>query len=201
MISLFSSQLKKIILISQSPRRKQLLEELGIPIQISPIDIDETIHSGETPIQYSLRIAREKLHTYLKNRKLENDNLYVAADTIVVLNKTIMQKPINKEDAFKMLYLLSGRKHYVYTGVAFRINQYEKTFFEKTGVWFKHLTEQEIKWYVDSEEPMDKAGAYGIQGLGKIFIQRVEGCYFNVVGFPMNQFYEQLKTILGDKHA
>ena len=122
--------------------------------------------------------------------------IIVGADTIVVYNNKILEKPKNKEDAYKMLTALSGRNHEVISGVNIKIGNQQITFNENTKVYFKELSSTEINWYLDSGEPFDKAGSYGIQGLGRILISKIEGCYFNVVGFPIHRFYIELKALM-----
>jgi septum formation protein len=189
--------LKKIVLISASPRRKALLESLGLQPVVSVVQTDESIRKNEKPVEYALRIARNKMNEYFKNHQSEQNVLYITTDTIVTIDGIILQKPENPEDALKMLTRLSGRKHEVVSGVSLVFNDKQITFFEKSEVWFKKLRPEEIEWYIRTGEPFDKAGGYGIQGYAKLFIRKIDGCYFNIVGFPVNRFYEECAKLIG----
>lgn len=181
-----------IILASQSPRRKALLNNLGLIFQSVPSDIDEVIYLHETPIESSSRIALEKARAVAKQGY---KGLIIAADTIVVLNGSILGKPADVSDAIKMLNLLSGCKHQVMTSVCVLDTNYDdyEVQTEITEVYFKDLTPDEIEYYVATGEPMDKAGAYAIQGRASLFVNRIEGCYFNVVGLPLQRLYLMLE--------
>lgn len=183
----------KIILASASPRRKQIFNELGLKPLIIPVEIDEYNHLGLSPVEYSMDLANKKAAAIAGNHP---GKIIVGADTIVVYNNKILEKPKNKEDAYKMLTALSGRNHEVISGVNIKIGNQQITFNENTKVYFKELSSTEINWYLDSGEPFDKAGSYGIQGLGRILISKIEGCYFNVVGFPIHRFYIELKALM-----
>ncbi|MBM4170688.1 MAG: septum formation protein Maf [Ignavibacteria bacterium] len=185
-----------IYLASKSPRRKKLLKQLGIKFKSISIDLNEEIFDGEHPIQTVKRIALHKFeHALLR----VNKGILITADTIVVLNKKIIGKPKNKKDAFRILRMLSNKKHVVYTGyvVANLSNLKIIINYEKTFVSFNKLTDKEIKDYIDSGSPMDKAGAYGIQDdFGAVFVKRIDGCYYNVVGLPLPKLYKSLMEIL-----
>jgi len=185
-----------IYLASKSPRRKKLLKQLGIKFKSISIDLNEEIFDGEHPIQTVKRIALHKFeHALLR----VNNGILITADTIVVLNKKIIGKPKNKKDAFRILRMLSNKKHVVYTGyvVANLSNLKIIISYEKTFVSFNKLTDKEIKDYIDSGSPMDKAGAYGIQDdFGAVFVKRIDGCYYNVVGLPLPKLYKSLMEIL-----
>jgi len=185
-----------IYLASKSPRRKKLLKQLGIKFKSISIDLNEEIFDGEHPIQTVKRIALHKFeHALLR----VNKGILITADTIVVLNKKIIGKPKNKKDAFRILRMLSNKKHVVYTGyvVANLSNLKIIISYEKTFVSFNKLTDKEIKDYIDSGSPMDKAGAYGIQDdFGAVFVKRIDGCYYNVVGLPLPKLYKSLMEIL-----
>ncbi|MCK5075101.1 MAG: septum formation protein Maf [Calditrichia bacterium] len=183
----------KIILASASPRRKQIFNELGLKPLIIPVEIDEYNHLGLSPVEYAMDLANKKAAAIAGNHP---GKIIVGADTIVVYNNKILEKPKNKEDAYKMLTALSGRNHEVISGVNIKIGNQQITFNENTKVYFKELSSTEINWYLDSGEPFDKAGSYGIQGLGRILISKIEGCYFNVVGFPIHRFYIELKALM-----
>jgi septum formation protein len=181
----------KLVLASQSPRRAELLTAAGFDFIVRVSDVDETHRAGEGPEEYSLRLAREKALAVVAGP----DDTVLGADTIVVLNGEIMGKPRDAADATRMLIALSGRGHDVLTGVC--LLRGEKLFTEmtKTTVWFASLSDAEIAWYVASGEPMDKAGAYAIQGLASRFVDRIEGSYSNVVGLPVSVVYRLLESL------
>jgi len=178
-----------VVLASESPRRKELFKLLGIKFIQKKADIDETILPADhlNPRQYVCRLAIKKCQTIAE--EMDQDCLIVAADTIVYHKKHILGKPENEAMAFDYLNALSEHTHAVYTGICVRYKMKNYTSVEKTSVSFKKMSEQEIRDYIATGEPMDKAGAYGIQGYGAQFIEKVNGCYFNVMGFPVHQFY------------
>lgn len=186
----------KIVLASRSPRRKKLLEQLGISFNIVPSTNEEIITTQNPPVlvtDLAAQKAREVAHTI-------SNALVIGADTIVVFNGEILGKPETPEHAKEMLYTLSGATHQVYTGVSFVKTDADGTiikehsFYEETKVQFSPLSGSEIEAYVASGSPLDKAGAYGIQDdWGAVFVKRIEGDYYNVVGFPLNRFYNELK--------
>lgn len=184
--------MKKLILASGSPRRKQLLEQIGINFIVDPSSIEEVFPEKALPAEVvkilALRKAQERASRYA-------DGTVIGADTVVVINELILGKPRDKEEAFSMLSKLQGNKHQVYTGVAVvnAQNLSYDVFYECTQVYFRSLTNEEISGYIQSGEPYGKAGAYGIQGLGAVFIDKIEGCYYNVVGLPLNKLYPVLK--------
>lgn len=185
-----------IYLASKSPRRRKLLKQLNLKFKSFSVDMDEKIHKNESPNKAVLRLSKEKLG--LAKLKVKN-GIIITADTIVVLDKTILGKPINKKDAFRILKLLSGNTHIVYTGYSIFNYSNGKTIseFEKTEVTFRDLTDDEIKEYINGGSPMDKAGAYGIQDdFGAVFIKKINGCYYNVVGLPLAKFYHALLRAL-----
>lgn len=183
--------MKEIILASSSPRRQSLLENLGICFSTISTNIDESFLPQESPRNAVRRLARLKAERAIP--LLREDCLLIAADTIVVLDGQVMGKPGSKEDALEMLTQLSGRCHEVITAICIRTAGGCEVEDETTRVYFRHLSKEEIKAYVASGEPADKAGAYGIQGRGGLLVQRIEGCYFNVVGLPMSRLYLMLK--------
>ncbi len=185
---------KKVILASLSPRRKELFSLLGISFTAIPAKLDETINN-EAPQTQAMQNALRKAQ--IVKDKVNKDALVVSADTLVALDNHILGKPANAEEAGKYLRLLSGRSHSVYTGICIYYNDLAEINYEQTFVTFAELSEAEINSYIATGEPLDKAGAYGIQGFGAQFITKVEGCYFNVMGFPIRLFYNMLKTILG----
>ena len=188
----------QLVLASQSPRRKELLSHLGIKFVVIVCSINED-RPAPDPIQYVNDLAQEKGAAVLKilqNSKQIENPLLVSADTTVVLGNKIFGKPSSKEDARKMLMELSGKTHVVYTGVALSTNQQSYVFYEKSEVEFGPITDDLMEMYLDTGESLDKAGAYGIQGAGLMFIKSVRGSYSNVVGFPLDRFVLELKKIL-----
>ncbi|GAB6144184.1 Maf family protein [Desulfocicer niacini] len=181
----------EIILASQSPRRKYLLEQAGITFSVVPSHIDEQRQSGETPRTYVERLSREKA---LDIAKYHDTAWVIGADTIVVVDNTLLEKPLNTEHARQMLGQLSGRTHTVFTGVTLCGPGGKKviTCHVTTEVEFKTLTPAEINWYISTTEPFDKAGAYAIQGLGTFLVRGIHGSYTNVVGLPVCEVIEIL---------
>lgn len=188
---------KKLLLASNSPRRRELLKGLDIPVElIQPRDIDESYPpalQGGDICQY---VAREKMRAY-DDLTLGDGEVLVTADTIVWLPEVgCLGKPHSREEAISMLTALSGKKHTVYTGVCLRSLHEEKSFVGATDVYFDPLTHEEITYYVDRYEPYDKAGAYGIQEwIGNVGISAIEGSYFNVVGLPVQRLYRALREM------
>lgn len=175
-----------MILASASPRRKEILENFGFSFKTIVKNIDET--SDKTHAEEKiLEIAEKKARAAAIDFPDEN---VVGADTVVVVDGKILGKPKNKEEAFSMLKSLSGRSHEVITAFSFiNINKnISYSDYEITKVYFKNLTDDEIKWYINTKEPMDKAGAYGIQGKGAFFVEKIEGDFFSVMGFPLGKF-------------
>ena len=174
----------KIILASQSPRRKELLERMGIRDfeTISP-NVDESAFRGLPPEELVRRLSAEKAAAVAG--KAGEDAIVIAADTVVALEGAVLGKPADELDAFKMLSALSGVRHQVYTGVTVCRGGEKQTAHEVTDVTFRELSEEEIEHYIATGEPMDKAGAYGIQGYGALLIQGISGDYYNVMGLPV----------------
>lgn len=193
---------KHIILGSASPRRKELLSGLDIDFEVDTQNTFEERFGAETPYdQVPLLMAQGKSHGF--HRPLKENEILITADTMVILPPTdsrdgeILGKPKDREDACRMLRDLSGRNHHVTTAVTIRDAAHESSFSVTTQVWFKELTEEEIGYYVDTYKPFDKAGAYAIQEwIGYVGISRIEGSYFNVVGFPVQRVYEALQRFL-----
>lgn len=186
--------MKRIVLASSSPRRAFLLNNLSIEFVQKKADVDERVKKGETPEEYVVRISKEKA---LKVKEEINEGLILGADTIVVIDSQILQKPVDRKDAFEMLSKLQGRDHFVYTGI-FLFNTYngkETSGYTKTRVWFSSLTPEQIWKYIESGEPMDKAGAYGIQEMGAFFIERIEGDFFSVMGLPLNLLWKLSRDV------
>ncbi len=181
-----------IILASGSPRRKELLTQLGLSFQVLVSDADETVDKSPPPADQVALISRRKAEAVAY--KAGPDALVIAADTIVALDGQVMGKPHSREEAFQMLSLIQGKTHQVYTGLTLQRGQQTQTHVECTAVTFRPMSWAEIKAYVASGEPMDKAGAYGIQGLGGVFVEGIQGDYFNVMGLPICQLGMALKS-------
>lgn len=185
----------RIILASNSPRRKELLSGLGVAYEVRTLpDVDESypdaLQGGDIP----LYIAREKAAAY--RELLQPDELMITADTIVWLDGRVLGKPRDREDALQMLRDMSGRTHEVFTGVCLTTTAWQRSFMSQTEVRFAALTEDEIEWYVDKYRPMDKAGAYGVQEwIGYVGVEYMAGSYFNIMGLPMQRLYRELKAI------
>ena len=181
-----------LILASASPRRSELLQNAGIPFIVEPAHIAEQPFSGESPLQYAQRLARDKARAVFARH---SDNVVLGADTVVVVDEHLLEKPQDPADAARMLRLLSGRAHQVITGVCLVARHYEQIGVEITEVRFSTLSEREIAGYVEMGEPMDKAGAYAIQGMASRWVERIDGCYFNVVGLPVSRVYRMLQAL------
>ena len=178
-----------IVLASRSPRRRQLVSELGFAMRCVDIDVDEVVPADTAPHQIPLLLAKLKSAAY--DKPLARGELLVTADTVVVHDGVVLGKPHTPEDAATMLRLLSGDRHSVFTGVCIRSAFREESFVERTDVVFRSLDETTIRHYVDSGSCMDKAGAYGIQEwIGMVGVERIEGCYYNVVGLPVSHLYD-----------
>lgn len=177
-----------IILASGSPRRRELLELADVPFIVQTADVDETIPEGISPEEAVQLLAVKKARAV----PAENQ-LVLAADTVVALNGKIFGKPHDREEAKAMLRTLSGKTHQVHTGVCIRKGDREEVFCETAQVTFYPLAEEEISRYVDSGEPMDKAGAYGIQGKGAVLVRRIEGDYYTIVGLPIARVVRALE--------
>ena len=173
---------RTIVLASRSPRRSELLAAAGISFEVLAADIDETPHTNEAPEAYVERLAIEKASAVLA---LRPGTTVIGADTTFVIDGQILGKPADAQDATDMLRLLQGRPHDVFTGVAVASASGVLAAVAHTRVWFRVMTDEDISWYVASGQPMDKAGAYGIQGLASRFIDRIDGSYTNVVGLPV----------------
>lgn len=185
--------MKRIILASNSPRRKELLAGLGIPFEVRVMEgIDESYPLDLPTLQTAEYIACKKACAY--RQTMGKDELVITADTIVVVDNVVLGKPKDEADARRMLHLLSGRTHQVVTGVAMTTQSEQQRFSVQTDVTFKVLTDEEIDYYVEACHPMDKAGAYGIQEwIGYIGVTALKGSYYNVMGLPVQRIYEMLK--------
>ncbi len=178
-----------LVLASASPRRGEILSNAGIPFMREiPDGIDETPKQGEAPRDYVIRLAREKAAAIASGA----GRVILAADTTVVAGSEILGKPSSRADAARMLGLLAGNAHEVLTGICLRSDHGQIVDASRTRVWFGPMSEAQIEAYVASGEPMDKAGAYGIQGLASKFVTRIDGCYFNVMGLPVSLVYAYL---------
>ncbi len=191
-----NSEKFKIILASNSPRRKELLGGLGLPFEVRVMDgIDESYPATMPVSEVALHIAGLKADAYRKT--MAKDELIITADTVVIVGNEILGKPHDEADAIRMLKLLSGRTHQVTTGVCLIADNWERRFSVTTDVTFKELTDEEIHYYIDTYKPFDKAGAYGIQEwIGYIGVTALKGSYYNVMGLPVQRIYEALKTII-----
>ena len=184
-----------LILASASPRRSELLRNAGIRFVVEPADVPELQAQHEKPVAYVQRLARDKAMAVFQRNP---QSAVLGADTVVVADEHLLEKPADERDAARMLRLLSGRTHQVITGACMLAPSfehiYEVTEFEVTQVVFATLTSHEIADYVATREPMDKAGAYGIQGFASRWVERIDGCYFNVVGLPIARVYRMLRA-------
>ena len=187
---------KKIILASNSPRRRELLEAMHIDFTVDALTSFVEEYSPDTPHEKVPELLSEG-KTRGFHRELSENEILVTSDTMVLCGSQILGKPLDRDDAFRMLRLLSGRAHKVITAVTLRDKGRTRTFSVTTQVHFGDLTDEEIHYYIDTCRPFDKAGAYGIQEwIGFIGIKGIEGSFFNVVGFPTRRFYQELKSFL-----
>lgn len=181
----------KIILASASPRRQELISLVTNEFEIHTADVDETIEEGTSPEEAVMLLSLKKAKAV---SDLFGGRTVIGADTIVVCDGIILGKPENRENAKEMLRMLSGRTHQVLTGVTITDGEKTDTFFVSSDVTFFNLTEEEISGYAESGEPDDKAGAYAIQGKGSLFVEKINGDYFNIVGFPVSEVNRHLKV-------
>jgi septum formation protein len=185
---------RPLILASASPRRAELLASAGFEFTVEVADVDESERPGESPEAYVLRVARDKART-VASRRSETGEVVLAADTTVVAGGEILAKPVDQADAVRMLTLLSGVVHDVFTGVVTIADRVETEEVVRTRVYLRLLTPEEISWYVATGEPMGKAGAYGIQGRAARFIDWIDGSWSNVVGLPVATVDRMLKRL------
>lgn len=184
----------RLLLASKSPRRRELLGQLGIPLTIVDVDVEEKVPATLSADRVAEALASLKADGYTIS--LDPDEVLVTADTVVVLGTQVLGKPCSREEAAEMLHNLSGKAHQVYTGVCLRNADRCVAFTERTDVHFRQLTDEEINYYIDVYKPFDKAGAYGIQEwIGMVGIERIEGCYYNVMGLPVARLYRELMTL------
>jgi nucleoside triphosphate pyrophosphatase len=187
----FTADLPKLLLASSSPRRSQILEMVGWPFVLGPVEVDESLRDGESPREYVARLAEAKARA---SAQVHAHRPVLAADTTVVVDEHILAKPIDVEDGKRMLRLLQGRWHQVLTGVAVSWDKKTDVDVESTEVRFAPMSPAEIDWYIHTGEPMDKAGAYAIQGKGARFIEGIRGDYFNVMGLPVRLLYDLIRN-------
>ncbi len=180
----------KIILASASPRRRELMTFITDNFEIITADVDETIAEGTTSAEAVMMLSQKKAEAVSVNHR---GRIVIGADTVVVCDDRILGKPANREHACEMLRMLSGRTHNVLTGVTLTDGEKTDTFYVSSEVKFYELTEEEIRSYAQSGEPDDKAGAYAIQGKGSLFVEKIDGDYFNIVGFPVAEVSRHLK--------
>ena len=186
-------KMRSVVLASESPRRRELMNISGIPFYTQAAKIDETFNANLSIEEGVMDLALRKA---MKVSETRPNEVVIGADTIVVIDNEILGKPKDVEDAYRMLRLLSNKTHRVITGVAIVNQDVKKTFYEETEVKFANLSEETIEWYIKSREYYDKAGGYAIQGKGMILVERINGDYFNVVGMPMHHLVEELKAFI-----
>lgn len=182
----------KFILASSSPRRRQLLESIGLAFDVIPSHVPEVHRSGEAPEEYVARLSRDKAHAIASEHPSQ---WVIAADTTVFLGDELLEKPADAADAARMLGTIAGQTHFVYTGVTLENVErgWRDTRVAETEVRMLPLSEAEIEWYVATGEPLDKAGAYAAQGIGAVFIESIHGSYTNVVGLPLATLFQMLR--------
>jgi len=183
-----------IVLASASPRRRELMEKTGLEFEVSPAKDEINPPSALPPTEYAIQSALYKAREVAK--RFSAGDIVIGADTVVFAGDVIMGKPHDNEEAFRMLKALSGKSHKVCTGYAIIKDGRELTGCAVTKVFFRAISDEEIENYVSTGEPMDKAGAYGIQGKASLFVERIDGDYFNVVGLPLCEIYSKLKEIM-----
>lgn len=188
--------MRRLILASSSPRRRELLEQLGLRFEVRPSQVAERVDNSQSPDLVVLGLARQKAHAVAAGCVQREDNaVVIGSDTIVVCNGQILGKPRHAAEARAMLQKLSGATHEVYTGLSVvdSADGHEASAWEKTRVHFADISDEEISAYVETGEPMDKAGSYGIQAFGAMFVEGIEGDYFTVVGLPLRRLYLMLR--------
>lgn len=184
--------MKQLLLASQSPRRQQLLRDAGFKIDVVKVDVEEDFPTHLQAEEIPMFLAEKKANAYQADLR---DSLLITADTIVWVDNGVLNKPANFDEAFAMLKKLSNKKHYVYTGVYLRTDIQTHVFCETTEVFFAPISDADITHYINHFAPYDKAGAYGIQEwIGYRFVQKINGCYNNVVGFPLARFCEEVSN-------
>lgn len=187
-----TTKAQTLILASSSPRRKELLEDLRISFEVSSSDVDESFDPALAPEEIVMDLAMRKAEAINADH---TQSFIIGADTIVYCQGNVLGKPENKEQAYQMLKHLADTEHFVYTGVAILANGKKTQFYEKTAVLFWDLTDEEINRYINTGEPFDKAGAYGIQGVGRLLVKEIKGDYFSVVGLPISRTIRELRAL------
>ena len=181
-----------IVLGSQSPRRKELMAGLNLKFEVVEIDVEENYSNQYSGVDIPMYLAEKKANAY--KPQMDEQTMLITADTIVWHQGKVLGKPVDREDAFRMLQTLSGKTHQVITGVCISTQQRKKTFHVISEVRFAHITETEINYYLDNYKPYDKAGAYGVQEwIGFVGVEHINGSYFNVMGLPVQRLYNELK--------
>lgn len=184
----------KILLGSESPRRREILQRMGLCFEVVKLFCNEEFPSHLTDGSIACYLAEKKSLSF--NRPLNHNELLITADTIVWCENQFLGKPLDHSDALRILKKLNGRMHTVYTGVCLRTPHSQRVFVEKTNVYFKKLDNDELEYYIANYRPYDKAGAYGVQEwIGAVAIEKMEGCFYNVMGLPASRLYEELKKI------
>lgn len=186
----------QLILASQSPRRKELLNYLGVNFKTNPSSVEEKTNELD-PKKIVEDLAYQKAHDVFNKLNTNENNFVIGSDTIVYMDNTVLGKPKDDEDARRTLKQLSGNEHYVLTGVCFYTQEHVYKFYDETKVKFRELSDEDISIYLNFNEHMDKAGAYGIQGAAQVFVEKIEGNYSNVVGFPLEKMIKKFEDILG----
>jgi len=182
-----------LILASGSPRRHFLLKELGLKFEVRPKETDESFPTELKAEKICIYLAEKKAEAF--RSEIKSNELVITADTIVWINGSVLNKPLDHDDAFRMLRMLSGKMHQVFTGVCLMSKEKTKTFYSATNVFFRALSDEEINFYIATYKPFDKAGAYGAQEwIGYVGVEKIEGSYFNVMGLPLRELYEELST-------
>ncbi len=186
---------KKILLASQSPRRQHLLKDCGFDVSIIKIDVEETFDPSLQAQEIPLFLSQKKAAAY--QLPLAENEVLVTSDTIVWLKNKVLNKPENMQEAKQMLLQLSGNEHTVYTAVTLKTNKTTFSFFDESKVQFNSLSEEIIDYYLTKYKPLDKAGAYGVQEfIGYVGIQKIEGCYYNIMGFPLAKFFKEIENLI-----
>ena len=188
-----------LVLASQAPRRRELLSLIQKDFTVQSSCVEEIVPEGltaEETVVYLAKLKAEEVAQRLKTSTDSQKTVVIGADTVVVLDGEIMGKPKDRDDCIRMISLLSGRQHEVYTGVAIVVKGQTESFYQRTAVRFLDLTKEEIEWYASLQEPYDKAGAYGIQGFGSLLVEGIDGDYFNVMGLPVAALNRRLKKYL-----
>lgn len=191
----FGENVKDIILASASPRRQQLLKQIGIKFEVIPSTIDEVMNNALEPSQVAISLASQKCKDVVSH--IESDCIVIAADTIVIKDNRLLGKPKSEQDAFEILKCLNGEWHEVVTGLCLYRTSDKKSIcdYEATRVKIANNSDEFIKSYIGTKEPFDKAGAYGIQGYGSLIVEKIDGCYFNVMGLPIYKLSCMLKEL------